>query len=166
MTKNVVHTNSHSSAKKDAVKKSAEKLTEKSLRMVESRVIMALAAQEKSKAQVSAVSEKAKIAVGKASKSPTKANAAAAQRAKETVRQAIAKREEATVAVKQARETLSKVKGQFKMLEAERRLTERKEAAKQKAVDAFVKRWEASWNQKMKAENKNRLDKPQMKKVA
>jgi hypothetical protein len=166
MTKSVVHTNSHPSAKKNIVKKSAEKLTEKSLRMVESRVKMALATQEKSKALVFAVSEKAKIVVEKASKSPTRANTDAAKRAKETMRQAIAKREEATVAVKQARETLSKVKGQFKMLEAERRLAERKEAAKQKAVDAFIKRWEASWNQKMKAENKNRLDKSQMKKAA
>jgi hypothetical protein len=127
---------------------------------------MALAAQDKSKAQVVAASEKAKTAVEKASKSPTGANTAAAKRAKETVSQAIAKRAETAAAVKQAREMLSKIKSQMKMLEAERRLAERKEVAKQKAVDEFIRRWEASWNQKMKAGNKTRLDNPQMKKVA
>lgn len=161
MTKKVVNTKPQTTGKKEAAKQPADSNAMKSLKIAESQVTKAMSAQHKANVKVTTASDRAKVATEKANKLRSESTKEAAKRAKQALQEAMAERKEAAAAVRKARESLTKVKQQIKVMEAERLLTERKEAAKQKAVDSFVKQWEYAWNKKVKSRSK-----PQLKKVA
>ena len=123
----------------------------KSLAAAEAQLQKTLNALTRATTDVSVKREKAKLAAEKAKTTRRVTAINAAKRARDVVRQAVSKRQAAAADVKVARESVRKAKQRVAHEEQQRRLLERKEVAKQKAVASFIKKWEREWDRKMKA---------------
>ena len=125
--------------------------TVKSLRVAEAQVVKTQAALERATKKVVAAREKAQVAAEKAGSSGRANLINGAKRAKDAVIRAIADRQETAAKVRSARKVLNEVKQRMRAEEKERKMAQRKETAKQKAVTAFIKKWEREWDRKTKA---------------
>lgn len=141
----------NSTTSRTLVNKSPETNTAKSLKAAESQLAKAQGALAKAATQVTTARDKAQAAAEKAKKTGRANFINAANRAKDAVAQAMAKRQEAVTLVKSAREALNEAKQQMRIEEKEQQMAQRKEVAKQKAVTAFIKQWEREWSRKTKA---------------
>lgn len=141
-------------SKRSAVKNIPVSSSAKLLKTAEIKVSRAQAALEKATARVATTREKAQVAAEKAKKNGRVPSINAAKRAKEIAEQARSQRQDAAAALKSARESLRDAKQKVKLEEQKQRMIERKETAKQKAVAAFIKKWEREWDKKLKKDTK------------
>ena len=141
----------NSKSSRTNLKKASEHNSVKTLKVAEAQLAKAQAALERATTKLIAAREKAQAAAEKARNSGRANLLNNAKRAKDAVTQNVAMRQEAAAKVRLAREDLNKAKQQMRAEEKERKMVQRKEAAKQKAVTAFIKKWEREWDRKNKA---------------
>lgn len=134
----------------------AQSNTAKNLHIAEAKLSKALNMLKNLTARVESARNKAKLSTQRAKQNGRVASVNAAKRANDAVKVLMTKRKDAASKVKLAREVVRAAKQKLRYEDQQRRLVERKEIAKQKAVVTFTKKWEREWDRKMKSLEKGR----------
>jgi hypothetical protein len=145
-----------STASKTTSNKTAQSNTAANLHTAEAKLSKALDMLKNLTARVETARNKAKVSAQKAKQNGRAASVNVAKRANDTVKVLMTKRKDAASKVKLAREVVREAKQKLRQEEQQKRLIERKEIAKQKAVVTFIKKWEREWDRKMKSLEKGR----------